>query len=383
MRKQTSEISPLNLCRYDPVATSLLRISNQKLIIIFLIALFTYGVLLFGIGTIVSNYYLPRKESFVTILDPKEVPVIIFTGCFVIPLIWGYYIWQLTSIPKMFAKFIKNNLIKSRETKKYNLFLQNTVDKIFNKLFYTILTTLFITIVAYFWIQGIGEGSSDPFGHGVGLKWWYVNRYYFYLIWLPLGLINYYMIGLIVVRQLCFSICIAKLYKEIHVELILFHPDRCNGLEFIGDFTIKISGLIIFFAFIVLFFIAYPQLFGQKANFDVVMTLSLIFYTILLPTLPAMSIWSTHVLMVKTRNEILEKNANKLHKLLSSCNDASISNAEFSQIDFLEKRFSLLEREYKTWPFRPLITAQYIFTAITPLVGTGISYLMDILLKRI
>jgi hypothetical protein len=381
MPRQVNEITPFDFCRNDPLAVLLLRITKQRLTVLLIIILFLYGPLFLGIGILISNLYTTKGVVFLSILDPKEIISLVFLGGVFVPGIWIYYLWQVTNISKIFKSFLENELING-QLKAYNSFLNTRAYRAFNKKSYFIFSLIILVTATIFWIQGIGPGSSDPFSFGMGQKWWYVNQYYFYCVWLPLVLINFYMICLIIIRQLCFIWCVNLLYKELRVDLKLFHPDKCNGLEFIGAFAIRTSLIIVVFSFSILYYVSYPQFYGQRANFDITAILSIIAYTLFGPALPFLTTWSTHTFMVKTRNNELEKIARQLRPLLSLMNINDYKEIS-DKISGLENKYALLEREYKAWPIRPLTATRFVFTAITPIIGTGVSYLVDILLKRI
>lgn len=169
--------------------------------------------------------------------------------------------------------------------------------------------------------------------------------------------------------------------EKFHVKPKLLHPDKCNGLAPVGDYAMISASIAIFFGFWLFVIITYPMWFGESINTKIDTIMLLIVYVIAVPSLLLPPVMEAHRVMVKTKNRLLEDLAEQIRLLLSETKAENIVASRDLLVE-LERRYELIRKEYRTWPFRPLGIKGFGISAIIPILSTGISYLIDLYIKR-
>src|SRR5438034_823250 len=128
MQTSTHLSNTVKLYSNDPLATILLRITRQSIWRLFLFLVIVYGFLGLGLGLLVSLYYTRLGVNFVSILDTRELPAVIFVGVIVCPAIWTSYMWQPSAIIYTFNSFQEKQLINIQDRVSFKDFIDNTTE---------------------------------------------------------------------------------------------------------------------------------------------------------------------------------------------------------------------------------------------------------------
>jgi len=371
--------SPIALCSHDPLVMLLLRVTRRKVIFVALIALAIYGFLWLALGSLISIYYTKKGTNFVSILDTRELPIAILV-CAVYSAIWTFYVWQPVAMNRVFDLFIEKDLIERQQVKYFQKYFTERVVMPINKSSHSKLILICVLVAVITYTQLYDPVASDPLTLGL-IKWWYVDYFYYIIVWLPSAFINFYMVFWIIIRQIHLILKLRELYQNFKIQTKLFHPDGCNGFEQIGEFSIRSSLMCLIFGFWIFFFISYPVLIGQQINIKNYMGISLIMYTLIVPVTLISPIWSTRVIMDTSKRIYLENIAKKIRFLLLYQSIGEI-HKNSAIVENITKRYNLIEREHHTWPFRRIVIARFLVAAIVPIIGSITTYLVDLMFKR-
>lgn len=364
----------------DPLAHFLVKLTRGSVLKIALLSIIINGSLILILGIPISLYYAETLgSSFISLFDKREYPIALFGYLIYNPAIWTYYIWQPLRFKNVIEQLLHNGTI-GKGKKKLDIFLQEELSVKMNNrgnlFFPTLLTLLEILLFVYLTIFQTPYALT-PFKLPT---WWIVNPFYYWVIWLPLNAILIYMVTWLVIRQIIIISSISKLSREFEIVPKPFHPDKCNGLGAIGDFTLQSTGLVVIFGIWLSYNIGYPLLFGGAPSYNSYTIPSLMLYLIAVPVLLIAPTWFVHKAMMKARADALEDVAIQIRSLLK--NEKSKHSINFvTEIEQLEKKYRIIEREYRSWPFRPPSLFRFSFTALIPIISSALSLLFDFYLK--
>jgi hypothetical protein len=384
LRHEYFDNLPIRIIERDPLAKLLFRLSGYSIARVIFIALATYGVLVIGASFLLSSVYLRKGFQFVSIFNTRELILTFLVNMFFYPLFWAIYVWQPRGVVDVFKKLYQNGV-----------FVQMTYDslhELINQKFVRVCQRRLLSMVpiALTLCSSIATGvptllnPSSPLSlSALGLPmWWCINPFYFWLIWLPLQAINVYMMVWAIIRQVLAIITFTFLFRSFEIAPKLFHPDRCNGLASIGDYTMRMIWAVILLGCWIAFTIAIPLFWGEKAGFTVPNTVSLLIYILAVPALLISPVWQAHIAMSDARSKALEDIALRMQEaILSLAVDVDQDTQSMEQFDRLERRYNIIYREYRTWPFRPLAFTRISIAAFAPVLSTLVSYVIDKLLK--
>lgn len=217
---------------------------------------------------------------------------------------------------------------------------------------------------------------SNPFLYGLPAPWWLLNPFHFWIVWVPLVFVNVYMMTWIVIRQAFATVAFTRLFRVFEIDPKPFHPDKCNGFAPLGDFSTRTALIAVLFGFWVSGVISYPMFFGQPINLKLDTILALVLYVLIVPAVLIPPVWECHREMVNAKQQTLDSLAERIQGLLDETNlETMVSDKE--ALEGLIERYRLLETELRTWPFRPLALRRFGVSAVTPLLSTAVSFVID------
>lgn len=361
----------------DPLLELLDKLSHQKVWAYGLFALMLNG---FGItiaGVFISIYYESIGEKIVSVFDPREGPFSVLNSFIMAPLVWMFYGWQSRGFKNAINKIVKNELL-GKSGRESNKNFQEWANDNFSKLNQPSLFwfSIIVAIIAMtIWITQ-SLSPSNPYRFGGLWVWWMINPYYLWLIFIPIQSINVYMVTWILARQLIATFLLNDLFRDFSLNLKPFHPDKCNGVSSIGNFSITISYLLIVLGFWIALGISLPLFFGLPLALKGDTISMLIVYLVIVPIALVAPVWSTHTAMLEYKTNTLNHFAEQIQTILNDFDEKRVvSNVEY--LKELQNRYHILMKELHTWPFAPLEIQGFAVSAIMPVVTTAISWAID------
>lgn len=373
------DMRPQLLCLRDPLGRLLLRLSPQSIWPVAAIALAVYGVVMIGGGSVISAVYMQLGIRFLSIFDPRELPIAIFAYLVTAPLMWTFYSWQPRGVSDVFHQLYRNDVIgEPKDTHFTQTIYKPNGD--FNRRYNLLISLVAVAVSLVIWLSAV-YSPNNPFYFGETILWFLLNPIYFWVLWIPLVFVNVYILSWIIIRQTVATIAYTRLFRTFQIRPKLLHPDGCNGFASIGDYAIRSALIAVFLGFWLFVFTTYPMLFGQPINFKTDTALMFIVYIVAVPSLLLPPVLGAHNAMIEAKNKALGDLADQIRTLVSESNIDRVLTSRDLLIE-LERRYEFARKEYRTWPFRPLAIKSFGISAITPLVSTGISYLIDLYLRK-
>jgi len=333
-----------------------------------------------AVGLPITFFYERAGREFVSILDAGELPWSIFASLVGAPTLWTFYIWQPSGIIEMFRELSQNGvLVQKQRGISIDAFLQEQVRSPCNRV-RNFATALVVTVISFLLWLPMGLPSGLESRYGVAHTWASINPVYYWLIWVPIVFVGPYMFAWLVIRQAITLRSLARVFDSFELRPKPFHPDRCNGLSSIGDYALRLASIAILFGLWVAVMVTGPVLAGRPITFDHITVLILMSYFVVVPVLLIPSVWSAHLAMSRAKAEALEAVAVQMRKVLSQTGTHMIATSGL-QAEQLEKKYRLLDREHRNWPFRLPTLARFSLAAALPLFSTVASILLDAYFK--
>jgi len=363
-------------CRTDPLATFLLKVSGQRTWAVALMAVGIYAVLVLGGGLAVSLRYERAGVQFLTILERRESLLASYLCLLVAPAIWSIYASQPKWILQALMDVGRNGVIVAdRQSDGFNGFMQGVVHVRLGKWAYSVAGVV-IGLVGIVVFLAYALRPGNPYFYGFRSIWWLVNPAYLGAVWSPLVIvINAYMLVWIVVRQAVAVKSFTDVFEEFKVSPKLFHHDGSNGFAAIGQYALGSGLFAVFFGFWIFVMTVFPALYGERINADYITVLLSFFYIVAIPFLLIPPVLGAHAQMGKAKDRALEDVAIQIRVLLSEPYDQTLP-VSMAMVELLERKYQLLAREYRTWPFNTQVIRRFSIAAAMPLVATAASVLI-------
>jgi hypothetical protein len=357
--------SATSLCRHDRLAIALIRLSGERTWLVAAIAFAVYGILGFGAGVLISLYDRPADPDFLGILDELVLPLSVFIYLIVSPTVWVFYCWQPGAILKVFGQLSRNQVLTSggESQDAITTFVESYVATSLNRPRYQIIAYVFAGLSLFGWLLWI---LVDPFHLIVTRYWWHANPFYFWLVWLPLVFVNVYMMVWAVLRQILAIGAFGALFRRMQIAPKPFHPDRCNGLASVGDFSLRCGAVAVMFGFWVLIMTSFQILLNGSTNLPILTAASILLYVLAVSLLLIPPAWGAHLAMQQAKDEALEVVARQMRTLLANEQLDSVPSA-LAQIKQLDEKMQLIDRAYRTWPFQPVALKNFSLAAVAPI----------------
>lgn len=392
----------------DPVLWGIIKITRQKTWRIVLLALAVYGGAYFGLGWLVSSH--SGVHAFVSMFSPRELLPIIINFFIVGPIIWVYYAQESMKITRMFQELASRSIFGTIQPdgKPVHEFFQKQI-LVFNTKKRFLLILMVITAITIFllvsWLVGLYD-PHNPWRIGK-LPWWFeLNRVYFIGIFLPLTFLIYYMSLWFFVRRYIAVTILNRALNNFTMIPKLLDPDKANGLSPVGHYVTKSAPLMAVYGFWLFEVFFYPTFFGQPITLNLNSIETFTVYLLLAPLVLYLPVRKLHQVMSERRNERLDAVAEQIRMRIAVAEhgitfpnerfffseiapgklflrDKMIVPDEFPEsmttIDSLYRKYQLLEKEYRRWPFRKMEVSNYIFAIALPLILSLIQAIFQII----
>lgn len=171
-------------------------------------------------------------------------------------------------------------------------------------------------------------------------------------------------------------------FKDNHIRVNPLHPDECGGFRPLSTFSIRLINIALFWAVILVVSVIRSYQLGVIGG-DYALFSSPVLYLMLVPTLFYLPLHSTHLAMLKYRNQLMADTAEQYlreHNTLLSELSASDKDME-ARLKRLENLQKVQEhnRKYPVWPFTYRIRFAVLANAVIPTVTTIIGFILDYL----
>lgn len=280
----------------------------------------------------------------------------------VMPLLVGYYFWQMQSIQTLF-----NSLASQITDKK----LKQKASLPFAHLFGHPI---------WFWLSviiGILQAAYifyEMFYNSTGWQ----SHLWIAIAILPLRFIAFYSLVYVITRQTITIVSVNRLLDIYPKEAVLQSGGNA-GLFRLGRHTLSIGLLAGLVGLIFGLTLVRIQL-GLE-NYSVEFVLEMIVYLVASPTLFVLPLWKAHLLMERTRNELLIEIEREESAQYTACLDAmrlgKLAGADGERLEALE-RLSEKTKRLPTWPLDIGIVSRFGAAVILPvLVPVGLNLLTN------
>jgi hypothetical protein len=227
---------------------------------------------------------------------------------------------------------------------------------------------LTLPFIFYFWLH---VTNAPDFGHT--RIWWFMNGWYFWLIWVPLVFVNLYIILWICLRQVVAVAGFSILFNNCQATPKPFNADKCNGFAPIGDYILRTAFLVVLAGLHLSFLILYPRLYNKPLAVSGSTIIMCVFYVVMVPVALILPAWTTHKAMIRAKHQTLNEVAVQIQQALCEASTEKLL-ATREILTALETRYNLLERELKEWPFRSISLFRYSISSLVPIINTLISF---------
>lgn len=378
------QISAAQLCSWDPLAKLLVKSSHDTSWRLALIAFGTNALLGLALGVAISVVHQRAGHQFLSVFHVRELPWALFSELVVAPIIWVLYASQPRWILQVFQEVSQAGVIaETNQSITLEGFVQQNVSAPLNK------------NKAYFFLVALATGAAVvlivrltpypydyPSFYGFSTGWWLLNPVYYWLIWVPLFVfIPGYAVAWLIVRQAVAIRSFGELCRAFGLVLKPFHPDQCNGLAAIGNYAMRSASGALLFGVWLLVFLGLPMVYGEPIDLRYPSLLLLTVYPVAVLALLIPPVWETHVAMGVAKAKELEGVASQIRQLLLESETEWISTST-ALLEQFEKKYRLMDREYRTWPFNVPRLRGFGLTAAIPWLSALASILTRLYVAR-
>jgi hypothetical protein len=371
-----SAVSAERLCRRDPVARALLRLTPRGPW-----STFRLGVIVHVLGIIVAGLVIDRVYGCGPALQPGAADFVCRSNGWILTpdvlgygvtysLVWAFYAWQPLRMAAVLRNLHSNGVIGAARSAPLRPM------PILRRWFDRPLGAIVVTASALFclvsWHGALGQ-PNNKFFLGGKTMWFLVNPYYHWIVFAPLVFLMLYMMGWIVLRGIAYTQILRWLFETFEIKPVIHHRDGCNGFAAVGDVAVRTGLLAVLSAFWVVFFIGYPRLWGEAPNWgpDTIVLLAL--YVVGTPLVVAGGMWAAHRALVEAKHRTLEEEGAQIRRVLAEKDPAKIAESA-GLLDELQSRYDLKRRDIRVWPVQNwdlgrfvsgFVTSPYFSWAIT------------------
>lgn len=368
------EARPVKLVRYDPLLQLLFRFFPTASYPVLIVPLVLYPILILAAGFVLSLQYRQAGMSIVGAEDPRTLYFDLFAYLVFIPLVWLFYVWQLRGLERALSQLCRNGVMGG-PTAAHPALAQSSADRLFNRRWYPILALGVTVFAAAVWIQG-SYSVQNPFLFGQPTKWFMVNPLYFWGIWVPLIYVNVYMLMWIIIRQAAGVLFINRAVRSFEINPRLFHPDGANGLASLGALAIRSALLIVLLGCWIVLAAIYPVFFGQSVNLQMDVLMEFALYAAAIPLFLIPPVWQAHTVLTGLKQRVIGVIGEQIQQLIVQV-DPERMTVDNERLHELERRYAVIDREFHTWPFRPLAIRGFALTVALPFATTLLPFFLD------
>jgi hypothetical protein len=300
-----------------------------------------------------------------------------------IPIMWGAYLWQARTAPKIFADLVENGTFGQEGSES-----RHRMVKQINQLLFSLsrlwIYLFVILLLAAFWLNEYFYTWPQQFR--ISEEYWYEVKWYLpvhILVWS----ISLYALFITVLRQVLFVLGLSKIFKNVDIEVKLLHPDEVGGMSALGDFVGISTLFAIGIGFIAALFAL--QIFLTGSNLllrtDVLALFAL--YLVLVPVCLLIPVFSARSAMLRSREKFLAPVSKEIQQTVEVA-QSRVTRASAEELEELNKKIEQLQelREtmlqgYATLPLSLKVFRNFSITATIPLVSGAASVAIQLLTK--
>ncbi|MHB9138622.1 MAG: hypothetical protein ACYC4Q_04375 [Victivallaceae bacterium] len=273
----------------------------------------------------------------------------------------------------LFSKLRNAGVVpKLSDDKSWRKFLQDYIAKPLNQP-WIMMVILILTVVT-----SVLGAILTWFGAKANPIWWSITPFYFWGIYIIHFVIIAYFTCWALVKQIVVIRALYVLFNSFEIKPKIMHMDGCMGFSSISNYAFKFCvPLILWGCSWAMSLLFMPVTTGKEPTLvPTYLIIGLypvfVFLFVILPSL------APHHPMKKAREEAIEKIAVQIREWLDNVGTRAADN-KTDAIKDLEHKYTIIDENYTTWPFRTRVLRNFCIVAVLPILPTVIQVATDIL----
>jgi hypothetical protein len=369
---QGPPITVRQLLRADPIGHLLLVKGRLHYLVLALLCLVLLALLL-----IVLPIRFPQVPPEATSQHPADFfstldgLMMVVSWLVFVPVVWGFYAWQSPAIVKLHEKL--HDCLKTEAAM--------TSPMRFSSWYQNPLWSILAGLLALWEFRRFM--SPDHVFTNAG-PWVFHSTVLIRAAFVLLASLTYYMVVMLVVRQVITTISLNRLFNRESVPVRFLHPDECAGFRFLGEHAMGIAPLIA--AAGLNLSLVYVRIIGggELGSNTTIYTLPAISLLYLVGSIAVFTapLWSAHKEMLQARDRWLDDIAKgfELQQLVvqGEMYSGNLNPASVAKLEAAVKARDI-GRSFPTWPLNVGNARKFMATLLSPLVPIGIVALQQLL----
>ena len=297
-----------------------------------------------------------------------------------IPATVMFFFWMPAGICRVLEGLQRNAVIgpavQTNEHRGFEEFVQR-FDREYSHWVWAIVSLVFFGVFAVVFVAP-ALSHYNAWNTSGWLVFWY--RIFYWSV-------NFFLVGLIVLRGLIVIRWFNKLFREFEIEVTILHPDRAGGLSPLGAFTAKVGYLIgIYGLAVMISSVTETYLLTGRfsgVTFSTPLAIGVIFYLLLAPFCYFAPIGAAHSSMKRAKDRDILQVARQFQADFGSIKSLLDSDAEtikqkLEKVEQLEKLHTMVSH-FPVWPFDVGNLVRFFSSVLLPLVVGFVPTVIDIL----
>ena len=362
-------------CGGDMLCQFLLR---WKIWQVTLLALLIYGVGVMGYGVLFTYWHRSSSTRFVGMDNPQEYILAFCVYCIYSPIVWSLYVWQPRLIADVFRQLEALPFVGSFIQMPTAIPPFSAASPLRKVLMNTLLGALMIGAI-YIYRSAFAPNcpyNSQCAGRTPG--WLELVPDFTNWIWLPLETLNVLFLFVILVRQVGVAYAFSRKFCTGALVLKPFDSDNCNGLAFVGTFTLASMAISLFIGLWLGFLTVYPAFYSGPPTNGPINWVYFTGFSLALPFFFVLPVWSVHRAMRHARIRQLEPISQELDRLFAVQQNKPQQLRNTNLLEYIQL-YQSLDTAYVTLPFQRSNALGFVITAILPLLLGLVSLIMQLI----
>lgn len=283
--------------------------------------------------------------------------ILIFT-----PAMTAYYLWGSNVMMDLVQNLQKSGIVDIYESdisnalelyqKRWRKFLALTIAIIMGVLYYTSREVLHSPGSEVFVPNWSSGGTITMLGGAIAV------------------FVGTYMVNMLILALVTNVRALNQILKRKKFNINPFHPDKAGGLNFLGNYSLKVAYLAAIFAIIIVIFIYRyneAEYYSQWVIF-----LGIPLYTVVSMGCFLLPLYSSHNGMKKAKGKLLNNISRQLQEAYLEAQNKLNENSEtlsddVDKIQQIRTLYDLTDR-FPVWPFDVETKRKYLLAVLTPMV---------------
>jgi hypothetical protein len=288
-----------------------------------------------------------------------------------VPVVWGFYAWQSPAIVKL-DRMLRECLGTKPPT---------TSPMLLTSWYQNRLWSTLAAVLALWEFRRFMSPAHEFLNAG---PWVFHSTVAIRAAFVFLASLTYYMVVLLVVRQVITTISLHRFFQGDSVPVHFLHSDECAGLRFLGEHALGLAPLIAV-AGLNLSLVYIRIIGGGPLGSDTtIYTLPAISVLYLVGSIAVFTapLWNAHKQMIRARDRWLDDIAMgfEFQQLVvqQEMHHGNLDSASVAKLEAGRKAWDI-GRSFPVWPINVGNARKFIVTLLSPLVPIGIAALRQLL----